>query len=234
MAKTLSGVARRELIEAVQARYRIASRAEKRLILHEFSAIAGYHPKSAIRVLNRVQAAEAAASRPARPRVYDETFRRTLVVLWEASDRVCGKRLGALLPTLVPALEHHGHLTIDSATRGKLMAISPASIDRLLREARGLSHRRSPRRTPTALRRSVPIRTYADWNAPPGEPGQMPLVEPAQQQLERSDTDHERHQHAQGQQAGRFSSAFGQQVLDLEHRRAQYRRNRQQEGKRGR
>jgi len=171
MAKTLSGVARRELIEAVQARYRIASRAEKRLILHEFSAIAGYHPKSAIRVLNRVQAAEAAASRPARPRVYDETFRRTLVVLWEASDRVCGKRLGALLPTLVPALEHHGHLTIDSATRGKLMAISPASIDRLLREARGLSHRRSPRRTPTALRRSVPIRTYADWNAPP--PGFM-------------------------------------------------------------
>lgn len=173
MAKTLSGVARRELIDAVRARYRISSRAEKRLILKEFSAITGYHRKSAIRVLNQVDGADALVPRTARPRVYDEAFRRTLVVLWEASDRVCGKRLRAILPTLVPALEHHGHIMLDPVTRTKLMAISAASIDRLLQEARGLSDRRSPRRMPTALRRSVPIRTYADWNAPP--PGFMEI-----------------------------------------------------------
>ena len=106
MAKTLSGVARRELIDAVRARYRISTRAEKRLILKEFSAITGYHRKSTIRVLNQVDGADAAVCRTVRPRVYDEAFRRTLVVLWEASDRVCGKRLRAILPTLVPALEH--------------------------------------------------------------------------------------------------------------------------------
>ena len=39
MAKTLSGVARRELIDAVRARYRISTRAEKRLILKEFPAM---------------------------------------------------------------------------------------------------------------------------------------------------------------------------------------------------
>jgi hypothetical protein len=158
---------------AVRARYRISTRAEKRLILKEFSAITGYHRKSAIRVLNQVDGADAAVCRTARPRVYDEAFRRTLVVLWEASDRVCGKRLRAILPTLVPALEHHGHMAVDAGTRAKLMAISAASIDRLLQEARGLSDRRSPRRMPTALRRSVPIRTYADWNAPP--PGFMEI-----------------------------------------------------------
>ena len=173
MAKTLSGVARRELIDAVRARYRISTRAEKRLILREFSAITGYHRKSAIRVLNQADGTDAAVCRAARPRVYDEAFRRTLVVLWEASDRVCGKRLRAILPTLVPALEHHGHMAVDAGTRAKLMAISAASIDRLLQEARGLSDRRSPRRMPTALRRSVPIRTYADWNAPP--PGFMEI-----------------------------------------------------------
>ena len=108
MAKTLSAVARRELIDGVGARYRISTRAEKRLILKEFSAITGYHHKSAIRVLNQVAGADAAVPRAARPRIYDEAFRRTLVVLWEASDRVCGKRLRAVLPTLVPALEHHG------------------------------------------------------------------------------------------------------------------------------
>ena len=168
MAKTLSGGARRELIDAVRARYRISSRAEKRLILQEFSVITGYHRKSAIRVLNHVGGDDVGVPVPraARPRLYDEPFRRTLLVLWEASDRVCRKRLRALLPTLVPALEHHGHLAIDLPMRAKLLGVSAASIDRLLQEARGLSDRRPRRRAPTGLRRSVPIRTYADWNAP--------------------------------------------------------------------
>jgi hypothetical protein len=34
--------------------------------------------------------------------------REALVVLWEASDRVCGKRLKAMVPLLVPSLERHG------------------------------------------------------------------------------------------------------------------------------
>ncbi len=103
MAKILSGMARRELIDAVRARYRISSRAEKRLILREFSAITGYHRKSAIRVLNHVGGDDVGVTGVARPRLYDEPFRRTLLVLWEASDRVCGKRLRALLPTLPSA-----------------------------------------------------------------------------------------------------------------------------------
>ena len=41
--------------------------------------------------------------RRGRRSVYDEAVTEGLVVLWEASDRVCGKRLKALLPTLVPA-----------------------------------------------------------------------------------------------------------------------------------
>ena len=53
-----------------------------------------------------------------------------LIMLWEASDRMCGKRLKALLPTLVPALEHHGHLSLDPAVRERLLAVSAATIDR--------------------------------------------------------------------------------------------------------
>jgi hypothetical protein len=41
MAKTSNGVARRESIDAVRARYRVSTRAEQRLMLREFSAIAG-------------------------------------------------------------------------------------------------------------------------------------------------------------------------------------------------
>ncbi len=173
MAKTLSGSARRELVVAVGTRYRSSVPREKRLILREFSAITGYHRKSAIRILNGAAENNDVAHHRPRARIYDAAFCQSLVVLWEASDRVCGKRLHALLPSLVPALERHGHLTLESVTRTKLLAVSAATIDRLLAEARGMSDRRRVRRAPTALRRSVPIRTYADWNAP--DPGFMEI-----------------------------------------------------------
>jgi hypothetical protein len=172
MAKTLSGSARRELIDSVRARYRSSEPMGKRLILREFTALTGYHRKSAIRVLNG-EASESDPAAPRRPRIYDDSFCRTLVVLWEASDRVCGKRLCALLPVLVPALERHRHLILEPLARTKLLGVSAATIDRLLAEARGLSDRRRVRRAPSALRRGVPIRTYADWNTP--DPGFMEI-----------------------------------------------------------
>jgi GNAT superfamily N-acetyltransferase len=173
MAKRLSGTARRELIAAVSVRYLVSSPPAKREILREFAAITGYHRKSAIRILNGHVEDGMAVVQRGRLRIYDEAFCATLIVLWEASDRVCGKRLQALLPSLVPALERHGHLVLDPSARGKLLGVSAATIDRLLAEARGLCDRRRVRRAPTALRRSVPIRTYADWNSP--EPGFMEI-----------------------------------------------------------
>lgn len=64
--------------------------------------------------------------------------REALIVLWEASDRVCGKRLRSLLPILLPALERHGHMKVDAVMRDKLLAMSAATIDRLLRAAKAL------------------------------------------------------------------------------------------------
>ena len=123
---TMSPERRRELVAAVIERYQRSTLAERGRILDEFVALTGYHRKHAIRVLNGNSAT------PARPRgrrsVYDEAVTEGLVVLWEASDRVCGKRLKALLPTLVPALERHGHLTLDQRVREQLMAVSAATI----------------------------------------------------------------------------------------------------------
>lgn len=173
MAKRLSGTVRRELVAAVRARYRAGGPSVKREILREFSTITGYHRKSAIRILNDSDRKSSKAVLRPRHRIYDEAFCRTLIVLWEASDRVCGKRLRALLPLLLPALERHGHLVVEPAARTRLLSVSAATIDRLLLEARGQCGRRQVRRAPTALRRSVPIRTFADWNLP--EPGFMEI-----------------------------------------------------------
>src|SRR6266852_3166228 len=105
MSKKVTVQTRRELVEALRARYRASSREEKTRILREFAAVSGYHRKSAIRILNgSSDLGDRRVERP-RPRLYDEAVRQALIVLWEASDHVCGKRLKALFPVLLPALE---------------------------------------------------------------------------------------------------------------------------------
>jgi hypothetical protein len=61
---------------------------------------------------------------------------QTLIVFWGAADRICGKRLKALIPMLVDAMERHGHLDLDRIIKSKLVQISAATIDRMLADAR--------------------------------------------------------------------------------------------------
>src|SRR5580658_7002866 len=172
MGSKMTHTARAELTHVVRRRYCEATGAEKRKILDEFIAVTGYHEKSAIRVLNAEPVTKGRRTR-SRPSLYDEAVRAALIVLWEASDRVCGKRLRALLPILLPALERNGHLHLADPMRQKVLAMSASTIDRLLREPRRATRLRKARRAMPAARRRVPVRTFADWNEPP--PGSMEM-----------------------------------------------------------
>ncbi len=163
---------RAELAEAIRLRYRSATGKQKRKILDEFVASTGYHEKSAIRVLNGQPITKGRQTRN-RPSLYDEAARGALIVLWEASDRVCGKRLKALLPILLPALERNGHLKLDETIRAKILAMSAATIDRLLRAPRAVTRSKRRRRIEPEPRRRIPLRTFADWNEP--IPGSMEM-----------------------------------------------------------
>ena len=136
---------RKELIEALGERYRAASTTDKTKILDEFVELAGYHRKHAIRVLSQKPAAE--TPKAPRQRVYDVAFREKLIVVWEASDRLCGKRLKALIPSLIEAMERHGHLPLDPLMKHQLLQISAATIDRLLSEVRASSSGERRRRS---------------------------------------------------------------------------------------
>jgi hypothetical protein len=168
---------RKELIEALRARYRSAAFGDRIKVLDEFVAVTGYHRKHAIRLLREeVSTAKAAC---ARNRLYDEAVRQALMVLWEAADRVCGKRLKALIPVLVDAMERHGHLDMDPAIKTKVLQVSAATIDRVLAPAR--SHidgqRRRRKGVGSAIRRSIPVRTFADWRDPPPGFFEIDMVE---------------------------------------------------------
>lgn len=165
--RRVSMATRDELLVAWTARYRGSGRAEKTRILDEFASVTGHHRKHAMRLLRAGRLRQSLNSRPER-RVYHAAVREALIVLWEASDRICGKRLKAMIPTLLPAMERHGHLDLAPEIRAVLLAISAATIDRALapqRERVGSGTRR--RRSPSALRRSIPVRTFSDWNDPP-------------------------------------------------------------------
>src|SRR5216683_1053514 len=166
MARQLSMATRRELKEAIGQRYRAAGGQERRQILDEFARVTGYHRKHALRVLNRPFVPGSAR---ARKRLYDEAVRQALALLWEAADRICGKRLKALLPVLIESMERHGHLELDPLVRSRLLAISAATMDRLLRPVRQASGRARRRRwgVGSAIKQSVPVRTFADWGEPP-------------------------------------------------------------------
>ena len=98
--------------------------------------------------------------------VYGPEVVEALVPLWEASDRLCGKRLAALLPLLVESLERHGHLALEPGVRQKLLTISSATIDRLLAPVRKSSPANGWRRPPrarSAVARRTPVRTFNGW-----------------------------------------------------------------------
>ncbi|MGV7219840.1 integrase catalytic domain-containing protein [Bradyrhizobium sp. UFLA05-112] len=180
MASGISMGARREVLAAVAKRYRTAGRVEKGRILDELTATTGWHRKHAVRALSlardptRPPSKEevTGATEPARSRRRRyASVRDALVALWEASDRVCGKRLVSMIPALLPALERHGRLRPTSEERALLVTMSAATIDRMLIDVKVAAAGGRRRRVGfySAIRREVPIRTFNDWaNPPPG------------------------------------------------------------------
>ncbi len=160
--------ARREIKSAVAERYRQAGRAEKGRILDELCKVTGWHRKHAVRTLSAQSMIQPSQPRRRKP-TYGVVIKDALVALWEASDRICGKRLKVMIPTLLPALERHGRLSLCKEDRALVLGISAATIDRLLVETKVAAAGGKRRRVGfySAIRREVPIRTFNDWHDPP-------------------------------------------------------------------
>src|ERR1700745_780174 len=127
--RRISMAARDELVAAVADRYARVDRGERGRILDEFTAATGFHRKHAMRLLRAGQVNRRCGPRPGR-RVYDDAVREALIVVWEASDRICGKRLQPLLPILIEAMEQHGHLQLVPEVRTSQIAGNQRGNDR--------------------------------------------------------------------------------------------------------
>ena len=163
--ETISKAARKEIVESVRTRYERSSKLEKGTILSEFTAVSGYHRKHAIRLLNPLAEARVKTVIEGE-RFYGEAVKAALILIWETADRICGKRLKAVIPHLMNAMEKHGHLELDPEVRKKLVAVSAATIDRMLTPVRKGAGIRRRRRLAKKLTKEIPIKTFADWKDP--------------------------------------------------------------------
>jgi len=155
-----------EYAKAVRPRYLKASKEAKTKILNEFIATTGMHRKSGIRLLNREDVGEAGNKGRGRPRCYDVQAETALLKSWEATDRLCSKRLQPFLPELIKVLTRKEELIVSAETRDQLARMSASTIDRILRRHPHITGQRqfSTTKPGTVLKKAIPIRTFSEWN----------------------------------------------------------------------
>jgi hypothetical protein len=159
----MSPFAKVEYVNAMAERYQKArSRVEKSSILNEICATCGFHRKHAVRLLAKRRSGRVNAYRHAgrKPSFNKNEILKPLKKIWLAANLPCSKRLNAMIPIWLPGYEAlTGRLPDD--IRAKLLAISPASIDRVLKHTRlkYTRHGRSTTKPGTLLRNKIPINT---------------------------------------------------------------------------
>jgi hypothetical protein len=131
----MSQRSKRELHGQVQSRYLKATKAEKRMILDEFTANTGYHRKYAIRVLKHGY-----KHRLRKPQGHRAIYRgevvEALAQIWEIYGRICSKRLHPYLTEGIKVPERCGELHLAPETKSLLLQMSSSSIDRCLAPVR--------------------------------------------------------------------------------------------------
>ena len=109
MGGGVSKMAKQAFVASIRDRCHQASKRDKGRILDELTTKTGNHRKHGIRLLSGT--AGTGGRQVVGKRIYDEAVREAVIVVWDASDRICSKRFKAALPNLVDSMERHGHLT---------------------------------------------------------------------------------------------------------------------------
>jgi len=120
-----------QYLKRLQARHRKASRKERSVILDEFVKTTGYHRKHAIAVLNGRRERVSGPIRRPRRRVYGAEEAGAIAILADLFDHICSKRLRAAMDVELPRLYKAGTLHVRPECYEKLLAVSPATMDRL-------------------------------------------------------------------------------------------------------
>jgi hypothetical protein len=154
----MSPDSRREYRNSIKHRYHQASKAKKGQILDEFCQVTGYNRKYAIRVLSKKDYKATRKKRPGRKSKYTNPMIMVILFnMWRWTNLPCSKRLKAIIPIWLPFYPS----PIPRALYNDLCAISPATIDRLMKSQRAKYKKMglSTTKPGTILKKQIPIAT---------------------------------------------------------------------------
>jgi hypothetical protein len=162
---------RQAYLKAIRSRYCRAGKKAKVTILDEFCAVCGYHRKYAIRLLNQRGKPRKKRRAGRKPLYASPELLMALKRIWFASDQMCSKKLKAAIPLWLPFYETV-YKALTPETHDKLLTISAATIDRVLKPVRVAHGRKglSGTKPGTLLKNQIPIRTHS-WDI--SQPGFM-------------------------------------------------------------
>ncbi len=168
----MSMAARKEITKKYARAYASAAKKDKGRMLDELVGVTGWSRANARRAIatasKRKGPARAAVRKPRAPTYGYDTL-KVLIEVWTLIGEPCGKYLAPIMaPTLVQ-LEAFGELDkvadrLDQTVREQLVAMSPATIDRMLRPTRSARYpaAKSATRPGATLRSSIGLRQAMD------------------------------------------------------------------------
>ncbi len=173
---------KKAITKEVARRYRKARKKDKGGILDEFVATTGYNRSYASWILSNwgreisrrlknwdkivlVKDPKLKKKR-IRLRIYDQSVLPPLKKVWGILNYPCGKRLKPFLKEIVPVLEKFREIVIDPAIRKKILEMSAATIDWLLKGEREKWQIRGKSTTKPGmlLKSQIKIRTFSEWD----------------------------------------------------------------------
>lgn len=157
------------IIRAFAREYKKAGRKKKTDLLTQLEQTTGYYRKSLIELLADPPKRKRRIKRN-RVSVYSLII-KPLRIVWATANYACGQRLKPMIPSYLAALRRHKELVVTKDERRLLVAISAATIDRLLTHDRKRINLKGRSRTKpgSLLKHQIPIKMWTEWdNAQPG------------------------------------------------------------------
>lgn len=158
-------VERMAIANVFKEKYKLASKSERSQIIDDFVQMTGFNRNYASQLLRAQYAHKTSRQFRMRTPYYDEAVQKAVKCIWEMMDYICGKRLVSVIPELLRKLEQFGEPAFQPEIKAKLLRISAATIDRLLKPIKKKMGMKGTSMTKSVkyLIDQIPIKTFGEW-----------------------------------------------------------------------
>ncbi|PIR57381.1 MAG: integrase [Parcubacteria group bacterium CG10_big_fil_rev_8_21_14_0_10_41_35] len=159
----MSKMSKREYLIQLKRKYWKAKRKVKIQLLNDFCDFTRYNRKYAIELLNNPIPAKWKRYK-IREKIYGQDVIEPLLILWRATNEICGERFHPFIPTLLPKMITLSEIKVNPEVQEKLLTISLGTVKRIIRRTKRISRIKIGGTTKpgSILKKQIAIR-YGRW-----------------------------------------------------------------------